>query len=393
MVAAGDDSKQAEDMVTPVGRLSAKRRNRLLLWLALAVVVAGVLWISRQVLLPYVLSLVLAYLLLPLVNWLDDHMPARFHRWRIDRPLAIILTYVLLFGIIAGLLAFAVPLLIDQVDYLIQNWPTLAERAQDWGKQGWTWYQTLPDTWRATIETNLKGLLGDVVSAIQNGVVAAIRQVFGTVSFIIGFIVIPFWMFYILHDASQVKKGVVGVFPESVRADILAVAGLVDDVLSAYIRGQFVLMLFVGGLATVALLIIGVPYALILGLIAGIFEALPVVGPILGAIPAVLVALLSSPISAVYVAAAFFAIQQIENLLLVPRISGKSVKLHPAVVMVVLVLGNQLAGFAGMLLAVPTAAIIRDLFKYLHLRLQDEPLLPAKAAARVRTGKHVRLDV
>jgi predicted PurR-regulated permease PerM len=393
MVAAGDDSKQAEDMVTPVGRLSAKRRNRLLLWLALAVLVAGVLWISRQVLLPYVLSLVLAYLLLPLVNWLDDHMPARFHRWRIDRPLAIILTYVLLFGIIAGLLAFAVPLLIDQVDYLIQNWPTLAERAQDWGKQGWTWYQTLPDTWRATIETNLKGLLGDVVSAIQNGVVAAIRQVFGTVSFIIGFIVIPFWMFYILHDASQVKKGVVGVFPESVRADILAVAGLVDDVLSAYIRGQFVLMLFVGGLATVALLIIGVPYALILGLIAGIFEALPVVGPILGAIPAVLVALLSSPISAVYVAAAFFAIQQIENLLLVPRISGKSVKLHPAVVMVVLVLGNQLAGFAGMLLAVPTAAIIRDLFKYLHLRLQDEPLLPAIAAARVRTGKHVRLDV
>ncbi len=276
---------------------------------------------------------------------------------------------------------------------MIQNWPTLVEQAQDWGKQGWSWYQTLPDTWRATIETNLKGLLGGVVSAIQNGVVTAIQQVFGTVSFVIGFLVIPFWMFYILHDASQVKKGVVGVFPESVRADILAVTGLVDDVLSAYIRGQFLLMLFVGGLATVALLIIGVPYALILGLIAGIFEALPVVGPILGAVPAVLVALLSSPISAVYAAAAFFAIQQIENLFLVPRISGKSVKLHPAVVMVVLVLGNQLAGFAGMLLAVPVTAIIRDLFKYLHLRLQDEPLPPAKAAARVRSGKQVRLDV
>jgi len=376
-----------------VGSLTPQRRNRLLLWLALALLVAGVLWISRQVLLPYVFSLVLAYFLLPLVNWLDDHMPARFHQWRIDRPLAIILTYVLLLGITAGILAFAVPLLVDQVEILIQNWPSLAEQAQDWGKQGWTWYQTLPDTWRTTIETNLKGLLGGVVSAVQNGVVAAIQQVFGTVSFIIGFIVIPFWMFYILHDASQVKKGAVGVFPESVRADILAVAGLVDDVLSAYIRGQFLLMLFVGGLATVALLIIGVPYALVLGLIAGIFEALPVVGPLLGAIPAVLVALLSSPISAVYVAVAFFAIQQIENLFLVPRISGKSVKLHPAVVMVVLVLGNQLAGFAGMLLAVPVAAIIRDLFKYLHLRLQDEPLPPAKSAARVRSGKQVRLDV
>ena len=392
-MAAKDRSKQAEDKVTPVERLSPQRRNRLLLWLTLALLVAVVLWISRHVLLPYVVSLVLAYLLLPLVNWLDKHMPARFHQWRIDRPVAIILTYVLLLGIIAGFLAFALPLLADQIGILIENWPTLVEQAQNWGKQGWDWYQTVPETWQATIETNLKGMLGGTVSAIQDGVVAAIQRVFGTVSFIIGFIVIPFWMFYILHDASQVKKGVVGVFPESVRGDILAVAGLVDDVLSAYIRGQFLLMLFVGGLATISLLIIGVPYALVLGFVAGVFEVLPVVGPILGAIPAVLVALLSNPISAVYVAIAFFAIQQIENLLLVPRISGQSVKLHPAVVMVVLVLGNQLAGFAGMLLAVPVTAIIRDLFKYFHLRLQDEPVTPAKAASRVRAGKPVRLDV
>jgi predicted PurR-regulated permease PerM len=393
-MAAGDDrSEQAQDKVLQVGRLSVQRRNRLLLWLTLATLVAVVLWISRQVLLPYVASLVLAYLLLPLVNWLDNHMPARFHQWRIDRPLAIILTYILVLAIVGGILAFAVPLLINQVEYLIQNWPTLVEKAQDWGKQGLNWYETLPDTWRTAVETNLKSLLGDVMSAIQNGVVAAIRQLFSTVGFIIGFIVIPFWMFFILHDAGQVKKGTLGVFPESIRADIVAVAGLVDDVLSAYIRGQFILMVFVGGLATIALLIIGVPYALVLGLIAGIFEALPVVGPLLGAIPAVLVALLGNPISAVYVAIAFFAIQQIENLLLVPRISGKSVKLHPAVVMVVLVLGNQLAGFTGMLLAVPVTAIIRDVFKYLHLRLQDEPMSPAKAAGRIRAGKQVRLDV
>ena len=393
-MAAGDDrSEQAQDKVLQVGRLSVQRRNRLLLWLTLAALVAVVLWISRQVLLPYVVSLVLAYLLLPLVNWLDNHMPARFHQWRIDRPLAIILTYILVLAIVGGILAFAVPLLINQVEYLIQNWPTLVEKAQDWGKQGVNWYETLPDTWRTAVETNLKSLLSEVVSAIQNGVVAAIRQLFSTVGFIIGFIVIPFWMFFILHDAGQVKKGALGVFPESIRADIVAVAGLVDDVLSAYIRGQFLLMVFVGGLATIALLIIGVPYALVLGLIAGIFEALPVVGPLLGAIPAVLVALLGNPISAVYVAIAFFAIQQIENLLLVPRISGKSVRLHPAVVMVVLVLGNQLAGFAGMLLAVPMTAIIRDVFKYLHLRLQDEPMSPAKAAGRIRAGKQVRLDV
>lgn len=393
MAADRDRSEQAKDGATPGRTLTPQRRNRLLLWLTLGVLVAVVLWISRHVLLPYIVGLVLAYFLLPLVNWLDKRMPARFYQWRIDRPVAIALTYLLFLAIVAGFLAFAVPLLADQISILIENWPSLVEHAQDWGKQGWNWYQTLPETWQATIETNLKGLLGGALGAIQDGVVATIQRVFGTVGFIIGFIVIPFWMFYILHDASQAKKGVVGVFPESLRADILAVSSLVDDVLSAYIRGQFLLMLFVGGLATIVLLIMGVPYALVLGFIAGILEALPTIGPILGAIPAVLVALLDNPISAVYVAIAFFAIQQVENLLLVPRISGKSVKLHPAVVMVVLVLGNQLAGFAGMLLAVPVTAIIRDLFKYFHLRLQDEPMTPAKAASRVRAGKPVRLDV
>jgi predicted PurR-regulated permease PerM len=153
------------------------------------------------------------------------------------------------------------------------------------------------------------------------------------------------------------------------------------------------LMLFVGSMAIIALLIIGVPFALVLGLVAGIFEALPFVGPILGAIPAVLVALLSDPGSAIWVAVSFFAIQQVENLILVPRISGRSVKLHPAMVMVVLVIGNQLAGFLGMLMAVPITAMIRDLFKYLYLRLLDNPLAPDEAIAVIRSGKEVQLGV
>jgi predicted PurR-regulated permease PerM len=80
-------------------------------------------------------------------------------------------------------------------------------------------------------------------------------------------------------------------------------------------------------------------------------------------------------------------------LILVPRISGKSVKLHPAMVMVVLVVGNQLAGFLGMLVAVPITALIRDVFKYLYLRLLDEPLAPVQAMTRIRSGQQVQLDV
>jgi len=89
---------------------------------------------------------------------------------------------------------------------------------------------------------------------------------------------------------------------------------------------------------------------------------------------------------------AFFVIQLVENLILVPRISGKSVKLHPALVMMVLVIGGQLAGFWGMLIAVPVTAVIRDVFLYLYLRLLDEPLTPDEAVARMRSDQEVQME-
>jgi predicted PurR-regulated permease PerM len=379
--------------------LSARQR-RAILWIAVSLLVAGVIWAARSVLLPYILGLVLAYLLLPLVNWLDRHIPRRLHTWGVARPLAIVVTYLLVIALVAGIVAFFVPLIADQVNILIQNWPQLTSRVQDWGSRGRGWYnkiidalQSISPTWKQTVETGLQNLAADVLATIQSGLVATVRTVSSTISFIIGGIIIPFWLFYILHDESQVKTGVLRAIPQQLRADVECMARLIDDVLSAYIRGQLLLMLFVGGMATIALFIIGVPFALVLGLVAGIFEALPFVGPILGAIPAVLVALLSDPISALWVAVSFFAIQQVENLILVPRIAGESVKLHPAMVMVVLVIGNELAGFLGMLVAVPVTAVLRDVFKYLYLRLLDDPLSPEAAMANIRSGKEVQLGV
>jgi predicted PurR-regulated permease PerM len=376
------------------------RRNRLILWTVILLLIGGVLWVSRRVLLPYFLGLVLAYLLLPLVNWLDRHMPARFHKWKIARALAIILTYFIMFLIVVGLFAFIVPIVIDQIQALIEYWPTLTEGVQDWGTRGLGWYNAAIDaierfspSWRETIEISLKNLAEEVIQILQSGVVATVRTISSTVSFIIGLVVIPFWLFYILHDESQVKLGVMHALPRQLRADVRCMGSLIDDVLSAYIRGQLLLVLFVGGMATIALTIIGVPFSLLLGIIAGIFEILPYIGPILGAIPAVVVALLSDPVSAIWVILAFFAIQQVENLILVPRISGESVKLHPAMVMVVLVVGNEMAGFWGMIIAVPVTAIVRDVFKYLYLRFQDEPFAPEQAMTTIRSGEEVQLGV
>jgi predicted PurR-regulated permease PerM len=370
------------------------RQKRIFLWLVLGLLVVLMIWAAWNVLLPYVLALILAYLLLPVVNWLERRMPRRLQTWNVSRALSIVLTYLVVIALLAGVVAFIVPIFVDQIRRLIENWPQLTSSVQDLWSEGLGWYkETIPEEWAQTIESNLQDLLTDVVTGVQNALVATVRTVSSTIGFVIGLVVIPFWMFYILLDAKQVNQGVLGALPEQLRPDMQAMAHLIDDVLSAYIRGQLLLVLFVGGMATVALLVIGVPFALVLGLIAGMFEVLPFIGPILGAVPAVLVALLYDPISAVWVGIAFLAIQQVENLILVPRIAGQSVKLHPAAVMVVLVIGNELAGLFGMLLAVPVAAVFRDVFKYLYLRLLDLPLKPEEAMIRIRSGQEVQLDV
>ena len=373
--------------------LQSARFKRMLLWLVMSLLIVGMLWAARPVLVPFILGLVLAYLLLPLVHWLERLMPSRLHTWGVARPLSIILSYLLFIILIAGLIAFVVPVMARQVGSFVERLPEYSTRLQDLVDRGLQWYQdNIPDDWKQNIEGSLADIAQGVFTRLRDSLGAMIQAVFSSFNFLVGLVIIPFWLFYVLQDESHVKRGLVQVLHPELRPDFRRLATLIDNVLSAYVRGQLLLVLFVGALATIALLIIGVPFAPVLGLIAGIFEVLPNIGPYLGAIPAILIALATDPISAIWVALAFFIIQMIENLILVPRISGQSVKLHPALVMMVLVIGGQLAGLWGMLIAVPVTAIIRDVFLYLYLRLLDEPLSPDEAMARLRSDVKVEME-
>ncbi len=373
--------------------LQSARLKRFALWLVMSLLVATLLWMARPVLVPFVLGLVLAYLLLPLVHWLERHLPARFRNWGIARPLSILLTYLLFALFIAGIVAFVIPAIGPQVGTFVERVPKYYEQLGDLVQEGREWYDTnIPESWKATIEENLSEVAQGIFDQAKDSLVGMVRTVFSSISFLIGLLIVPFWLFYILQDESRVKSGIMEALHPELRPDVRSLATLIDGVLSAYIRGQLILCLFVGALATVALFVIGIPFAPVLGLIAGILEVLPAVGAYLGAIPAILVALATEPVSAIWVAVAFFAIQTIEGFVLVPRISGRSVKLHPALVMVVLVIGGQLAGLWGMLIAVPVTAVLRDVFLYLYLRLLDDPLSPDEAVARMRSEQQVQMD-
>jgi predicted PurR-regulated permease PerM len=129
----------------------------------------------------------------------------------------------------------------------------------------------------------------------------------------------------------------------------------------------------VGVMAYVALWILDVRYPIGLAIIAGVTEMIPIIGPIIGAIPAVLVALAQDPVKAIWVALAFLIIQQIENNLIVPKIQGDFLRLHPGVIIVLLVLAGAVSGFILVLAIVPLAAFVRDAYQYLYLRVGNVP--------------------
>ena len=136
---------------------NSARFKRFVLWLAMSALVVALLWAARPVLVPFILGLVLAYLLLPLVHWLERHMPSRLRAWKVARPLSIMLTYLLFLLIIAGVVAFIVPVMAEQVGTFIERVPQYYEQLGDLVEEVREWYEvSIPEDWKTTVEENDK---------------------------------------------------------------------------------------------------------------------------------------------------------------------------------------------------------------------------------------------
>lgn len=351
-------------------------------------VVLWLLWNAGTTLVPFVLGLVLAYILLPAVGWMSRYIP----RWA-----AILVIYLLGIGAVVAAFLFVVPPAAQQIGRFFGQLPEFWDKsAKPFIDQRMDWYnKEVPEDWRQRIEeqvqnttNNLKENASVYFTNLATTIFSGIRNVFSGLLFLAGFLVIPFWLFYVLLDAEKGKAAVDRLIPERIRADFWAMVEIVDRVFSAYIRGQLTLGLIVGMMSYAGLwavdLIFGfdIQYKLILSMVAGFTELIPVVGPILGAIPAVIVGLFTSPMAGLTIAILYVLIQQVENNVLVPRIIGGVVNLHASVLMVLLVVSASFYGLIGVILSAPLAAILRDLYRYVRDRLRDpsDPLrLPAGA--------------
>lgn len=379
--------------------IPVQRRKRLVLAVALFVLLGTILWAVRNVLGPFVLGLALAYLLAPVIHPIE-----RFWRWlglrrrlkfmgSLARPLSILTTYLLVLALLAGFFALVVPVVIDQARTLWAVRETIVEQLERLGRGIFDEYQKLPLEVRLQVESSLDRL-GDLIGkALQQAAQGTVVAISYTISLVLGIAIIPFWTFYLLNDSHELGQAALNMVPLQLREDLLSVLKLMDTVFGAYLRGQLLLGVIIGVLSAIGLSIIGINFALVLGVVAGICELIPNIGPILGAIPALVVAMAQDPTKALITAIFAIAIQQLENLFLTPRVLGKSVQLHPVLVMVVLVIGSELGGVVGLFLAPLATAVLRDLFRYFYYRFADEPLSPLEALNRVHRREKLSLEV
>jgi Predicted permease len=343
--------------------------NRLFVWLVyfilsliaiffllqLKPLIVSIYGFLKAVLGPFVIAMIISYVLNPVVTLL--------HERKVPRTIAVLLIYAVFCAVITVLLVNMIPMFINQVEELNRHLPHLTAKAQnivsDINNTSF-----LPESVREGMNKALIGVEKRVSEALfnfVNNIGSMLNAVF--IAFII-----PFLSFYILKDFEVFERAVITYVPKSHRKNTVRLMKDIDHALGSYIRGQFIVCMIVGVLAYCGYLLIGMPYALLLAAIVAITNIIPYLGPFFGAAPALLMASTVSLKMMIMVAVVNTVCQILEGNVISPQVVGRTLHMHPLLIIFALLVGGEVAGIAGMILAVPIFAafkvIVQHMFAY-----------------------------
>lgn len=373
--------------------MSSRRQQRLGLVFAGTIIFVVVLLLFWQagVLFPFAVSGVLAYVLYPAVRILERVMPWRSRRPGLSRIVSIALIYIVALAVIAGVLALIAPRIIRESTEFIREFPQLFRSAratlEQWNQQ---YAERVPEGIRQDIEEALAGAGDALINATKDAFFRIVGFVAGALTLIIGLSTAPIFLFYLLKDQESLSGGLYRVFPTLARPHLRNVVSIINGTMGSYIRAQLMLGLIVGTVVGVGLFLLGVKFPFLLGVVAGITELVPIIGPWIGGIAGILVTLATSPEKTLWVILLYLAVQLAENSLLVPRIQGKALGLHPIAVMLVIVIGSQLLGLWGVILGPLLVASARDVIRYFVREWGNLPV--PEGAGELGTAEQVEQD-
>ncbi|MGV0168880.1 AI-2E family transporter [Furfurilactobacillus sp. WILCCON 0119] len=368
--------------------LEKLRHANILYWAAVATLITIFIWICSQlgfvfqpigtfisvVFVPLIISGFLFYMLNPLVKLLMKVRLGRVHINRTGATFIVVLTLVLL--IVIGVLSL-IPLLSNQVGQLISNVPHIAVQSQKEITKYMGHSRFMQDsnvqhyvkgleksltTWAQGFIKNLTNSLGSIVGTLTDVTITAIT--------------VPVILFYMLRDSEKFVPAVMRILPAKRETRITELLFKMSDTISQYIGGQVIECLFVGVFTSIGYMILGLPVGLLLGIVAGFCNIIPYVGPYIGITPAIIVSLILAPQKLIWVVVVVIIVQQVDGNIIYPNIIGRSLKIHPLTIIILLLAAGHLAGIPGMILCIPFYAVIRTVVQYVwsiaHLDDQQE---------------------
>lgn len=352
--------------------MNKMKDSKLMFWTVWLLVVVTIIFIMTKIdflffpvttfiatlFMPILTAGFLYYLLTPIVSLLE--------KINIKRKIATPIVLLVFISIVIILVLTLIPAILTQIGQLLENLPKVVNNLemqlakleeQEWFKE--IDVTEIVDSFGLTIRsvsnfliTNVTTSLGSLVGIVTNAAIFIVT--------------VPIMLFYMFRDGSKLPQAISRFLPFEYRTEMIGLMGQMNNTISSYISGQALVCLFIGIFTYLGYLLVGQPYALLLGLIAGVTNIIPYLGPFIGAAPAVVLALTISPVQALKVALVVLVIQQIESNLVSPNIIGKSLDIHPLTIIVLLLVAGNLSGVLGMIIAVPTYAVTKTIISYLH---------------------------
>jgi len=305
---------------------------------------------------PVLIAGFLYYILNPIVGLLM--------KTKIKRIWAVAIVLLLLVAALVWILLSVIPSLVQQISSLASNTPNFIRQVETWLAEVAQW-SVFKDVDINKYFEQLDISYGTIIQQFLSGLSNSLGSIVGTIaSATIVIITAPFILFYMLKDGEKLVPNIKRFFPEKRREQIVELLGQLNKTLANYISGQAIECLFVGTFTFLGYFALGVDYAFLFGVIAGLTNLIPYLGPYLGLAPAFLVTVFNDPFKALLCCVVVLIVQQLDGNIIYPNVIGKSLKIHPLTIIIVLLVAGNIAGLLGIFLGVPFYAICKTIISY-----------------------------
>jgi predicted PurR-regulated permease PerM len=360
--------------------------------LCVVLAVAFGLWLVlelRTIILLLVFSIFFAYLVAPLVDLVGRPFTLRARERRLSAGLSVGVVYLLLGGFLIVALGWLLPVLAQQATQMAAQAPQYVHLVQQRSESLTSGLDRMGLA--AANREALQGALAAVGRSLEGGVRGFVLGIVGLLAYVPWLVLIPILAFFLLKDADSFREAAICLLPAGrVRVNAIQLFARINLSLAAYVRAQLLACLIIGAVVTLGFALLGVPYGLVLGAVAGLAEFIPLVGPVVVALAAAVLTAIHSPFLALWVLLFLGVLRIVEDYVIYPRLVGTVVDLHPLAVILAVLAGAELGGVAGVFLSVPVVAILSAAYRqyrdYTRIssssRGADTPLRPTSAADR-----------